>query len=94
MSQFVEMNKIFRELMELESDIKPKVKRIAEIKAWCKELGTMSTDEYVCCITMRQRTCLVGLDQVVNALGRTILDEMKLIQVVEYQVVNISEIIF
>lgn len=81
---------VLEELLDLEADIKPKVKRIAEIKDWCKQVGSFNTDHYICLIKDQERTGLVSLEKAVGKLGRTILEETGCIQTTSFQTVHIA----
>lgn len=80
-----------KELLALEAEVKPKLKRIEEIKTWCKDQGSFATLHYVCAVIPRQRTCLVSLDKAVTALGKEMLESFNLIQTVTFSIVNVSE---
>src|SRR5579859_2409608 len=84
-------DEVLEELLELEKDVKPKLKRIEEIKSWCKEKGSFHTDKYVCSVQTRTRTCLVSLEKATLALGKTMLESFNLIQESVFKVVSVSE---
>lgn len=81
---------VFKELVSLETELKPKVKRLSELRDWCKGLGTYATENYVCSVRDQERRCLVSLDKAADALGQSFLIEHDLIQVVSFQVVSVS----
>ncbi len=67
------------------------VKRITQIKDWCKEQGSFSTEEHVVSIKHRTQDRLVGLEAAVLALGLETLEKNGLIQQIEITLVNISK---
>lgn len=84
------VDSILKELLVLQADIGPKIKRINEIKAWCIEAGSFSTLNHVCSVAIRERTGLVSLDKAIEVLGEKLLKEKGLIQTISFQVVSIS----
>lgn len=82
---------VLDELLNLEDDIKPKLKRIEEIKTWCKEQGSFCTDYHVCSIKEHTRTAIVSLKKAVDALGKEMLESFGLIQTTEFKTVHVSK---
>ena len=83
-------NTLLKELLDLEAEVKPKVKRIEEIKTWCKDQGSFSTDSFVCSIKPHTREGMVPLSIAVERVGRDTLEEFELIKMTEYSTVNVS----
>lgn len=81
---------VFMELVSLQEYLKPKIKRMEELKTWCKTLGSYATENYVCSVRPQEKVCLVSLDKAIEALGRSLLEEKGLIQTVSFEVVSVS----
>lgn len=86
------VNAMFEELQIREAAIKESQKRVDEIKAWCREQGSFTTDRYICSVTPRVRTSLVSLDKVAEIIGWEIIEKENLIKTTEYLTVQIIQI--
>lgn len=83
---------ILKEYLQLEEEVKLKKKRLDEIKNWCKCVGSFNTYNYACLIKEQSRTGIVGLERVIAAIGRDILEENNLISVSYFEQVHIVAI--
>lgn len=81
---------ILHELLVLEADVKVKVKRIDEIKTWCKQQGSFDTEMFVCAVKERSRTGLVSLQKAIDAIGEEILRDNNLIQTSTFLIVMVA----
>lgn len=79
------------ELLRLKAEVKPMVKRIEELNAWCKLRGTFCTTEYVCSVEKRTRTGLVSMDEAVSILTREVIEKMGLSRTSEFLLVHVSK---
>lgn len=86
-----EVNAVLTEFLILTADIKAKTKRLEEIKKWCKDRGTFSTSKFVCSVNLRTRTGLAGLEIVIDAIGKQILEDNDLIRTSEFLLVTVSK---
>lgn len=83
---------MLKELLLLEADVKVKNKRIAEIKEWCREMGSFATDRFLCSVKEHERRGMVGLDKAIQLVGKDTLEEFGLITASTYKTVHVSEI--
>lgn len=79
------------EYLELKEKVKIITERLKDINEWCKALGSFSTDVYVVAIVPCSQTRLVGMEDAIKALGKDVLEAYNLIQVIEFEKVNISK---
>lgn len=85
-----EINAVLTEFLSLKQELKLKETRLKEIQTWCKEQGSFATDVYVCSVTDRSRTGLVGLEKAIEALGKELLEQHDLITTSTFSVVSVS----
>lgn len=90
-TEIITEDMLLAELLEIEAEIKPRLKRLELLKQWCKDRGTFSTDNYVCAIKPRSRTCLVSLDKAIEALGKEMLESFSLIQTISFLTVHVNK---
>lgn len=81
---------MLEEIILLEEELKPKIKRLNELKGHCKTRGSFATDFFVCAVEDRSQTRLVSLDRAVKALGREMLESFDLIQVIMFSTVHVT----
>lgn len=82
---------VLDELMALEKEVKPALKRIGEIRDWCRKMGTFSTERYVCAVLDKEQRRLIGLEAAALALGGVdIVEELGLIQIIEFKTIHVS----
>lgn len=86
-----EVNDLLEELLRLEKRSKKDLKRISEIKDWCKQQGSFSTNKFVCAVGTRSKTCLISMDEATSRLGFDFIEEYSLAKTVSYLVVNVSK---
>lgn len=84
---------LLSELLNLEEELKPKIKRLSELKEWCKERGSFATASYICVVKEREQVRLVSLETAVRRLGRETLEMFSMIQIIKFKVVNVSIIV-
>lgn len=86
-----EVEQLLSELLELEANVKPMIRRINEIKEWCKEQGSFCTLQYVCSVQGRMQKRLIGLQAAIDAMGgEEALEELGLIQIIEFLTVHVG----
>lgn len=81
---------ILEELVLLEEELKPKVRRLNELKDMFKQRGSFATDIFVCAVNEQTQRRLVSLDKAVAALGKEMLDSFELIQTITFKTVRVS----
>lgn len=83
---------MLEELLLLEAQIKPMLKKISEIKDLCKKVGSFYTTGYVCTVTMQTGERLAGLKAVSEVIHPSILRKHGLIQQFESIYVRVARI--
>lgn len=87
-----EVNAALKELLILEAKVAPMLKRIGEIKEWCKEQGSFHTDKFVCVVQPRTQRRMVSMADAAHILGgEEILEELDLINYVQFLIVAVAE---
>ncbi len=81
---------LLEELIELEAELKPKVRRLDELKTMMKDRGSFATDLHVCAVNEQTQRRLVSLDKAVAALGKDMLENFELIQTITFKTVKVS----
>lgn len=81
---------LLEELIELEAELKPKVRRLDELKTMFKDRGSFSTDLHVCAVNEQTQKRLVSLDKAIAALGKEMLENFELIQTITFRTVRVS----
>ena len=82
---------VLKEYVELEKQLKPMNKRMAELKEWCKQLGTHATMNYVCSVRTQERTGIVSLANAEELVGRPFLEKNGMIKTTTFEIVSVSK---
>lgn len=80
------------ELLSLEAQVKPLLKRIAEIRTACKAYGSFYTANHVCTVKIQERKIIAGLAEVTRFIDSKILERYGLIRESKAYIVHISRL--
>lgn len=80
-----------RELLFLQAAVKDMQSRITLILDLCKVRGSFCTENYVVVVYPQKQRRLAGLDVVMEALGKDILEKYELIKYYEFRIVKVAE---
>lgn len=80
------------ELLSLEAQVKPLLKRIAEIRNACKVQGSFYTANHVCTVKEQERQIIAGLAEVSRFIHPKILERYGLIRISTAYIVHIAKL--
>ncbi len=85
------VEQLLKELIALEKDVKPKLKRIDDIKTMCRNTGSFSTENYVCVVKESVRQAMVSLAKATELIGMEFIQKNNLVTYSKVLTVSVSE---